>query len=297
MSDHAIRRLVIVGGGTAGWMAAAALSRLLTDGSMEITLIESDEIGTVGVGEATIPPLLMLQSACSGIERGRIPRRDPGHVQAGHRVRGLGRGRRTLFPPVRSPRGRTSAASTSTSCTCARASGAPLRRHPRMVDERHGRGSSGASRGRAPTRACPCRSWLYAFHFDAGLYARFLRRYAEDNGVRRIEGKIVDVVLDGENGHVQSGHSGRRPQRRRRTVHRLLRLSRAADRGDARHRLRGLEPLAAVRPRGRRAERARRRRPIRSPAPPRTRRLAVAHPAAAPDGQRPRLFERASRAR
>ena len=89
----------------------------------------------------------------------------------------------------------------------------------------------------------------YAYHFDASLFARFLRGESEARGVTRVEGRIVEVVQHPESGFVKAVKLTRRPRGRGGPVRRLLGHARAADRRRARRRLRGLEPVAAVRPR------------------------------------------------
>jgi len=201
MSDHAIRKLVIVGGGTAGWMAAAALSNWQPKGSMEITLVESDEIGTVGVGEATIPPLLTFNEML-GLNEDEFLAATQGTFKLGIEFVDWGAIGERYFHPF---------GSHGADINGMHFHQLYLRESKRraLADIREWSMSAVAAElgrfGRPGADArLPLSQLVYAFHLDAGLYARFLRRYAEDKGVKRIEGKIVDVALDGESGHVES---------------------------------------------------------------------------------------------
>jgi tryptophan halogenase len=201
MNEHAIREIVIVGGGTAGWMAAAALSRLLDRRSLRITLVESDEIGTVGVGEATIPPLIAYNNML-GIDEDEFLAATKGTFKLGIEFVDWGALGERYFHPFgdhgQDFRG--------------------VHFHQLYLRERRRRelpglsawsmGATAAALGRyarpGPDARLPFSQLLHAFHFDAGLYARFLRGRAEADGVRRIEGKIVDSALDGASGNVRS---------------------------------------------------------------------------------------------
>ncbi len=201
MNEHTIQNVVIVGGGTAGWMAAAALARMLNNGYTRYTLIESEEIGTVGVGEATIPPLLTF-NATLGIDENEFIAATKGTFKLGIEfVNWGGIGESYIHPFGRHGtdlqgrhfhqlylRERKRRALPDISAWSMSAAAAALGKFARP----------GAEAG------FPLNQLLYAYHFDAGLYAAFLRKYAESNGVRRIEGRIVDTTLRPADGHVES---------------------------------------------------------------------------------------------
>ncbi len=201
MTDKRIRRIVILGGGTAGWMTAAALSRALAGQGVAITLVESDAIGTIGVGEATIPTIHWFNQII-GLDERQFMAETQATVKLGIEFAGWnGEGSRyfhpfgTFGPPGdgamflhRLIRARADGDLASTEAYSLTAQAARAGRFARPVADR--------------------RSLLstlgYAYHFDAGLYARYLRGLAERAGVIRIEGVVASVDQDGESGFVRS---------------------------------------------------------------------------------------------
>lgn len=198
--EQAPKNIVIVGGGTAGWMAAAAFARFLGPG-YAIRLIESDDIGTVGVGEATIPAIQLFNQGL-GIDENEFIRATQGSFKLGIEfVDWLEAGHRYIhaFGQVGRPLGL-------------------LPFHQYWL-RHHNQGGTSSLWDHAPTALAAAENRFarleekpgalptgiaYAYHFDAGLYAVFLRKYAEARGVVRTEGQIVDVSLHSDSGFVEA---------------------------------------------------------------------------------------------
>jgi tryptophan 7-halogenase len=195
-----LSRVVIVGGGSAGWMTAAALARLVPAGTA-VTLVESDEIGTVGVGEATIPPLLDFNAAL-GIDENAFVAATQGTFKLGIAFEDWGHvGNRYVHPFGKYGRS-THGISFHQIWLRQHLLGRP-ETNPGAFDH-YAISIEAAARGRFSKPAGDPEAVLsglaYAYHFDAGLYAKFLRDRAEGQGVVRVEGKIAQVDQSGETG-------------------------------------------------------------------------------------------------
>lgn len=200
MTDSSIRSIIIVGGGTSGWISAAVLARFADMRTTSITLVESEEIGIVGVGEATVPIIRNLNgllgidenafvAATNGAFKLGIDFRDWGHVgnrffhgfgDYGDQIEGIAPHHHWL--KLRQLGDQTPIDDYSLPWAIAR----------------RGRFSP-PPQGAAPGIAADYR---YAYHFDAYRYARFLRTHCEARGVTRVEGKVEDVELHGESGNI-----------------------------------------------------------------------------------------------
>jgi len=189
-----VRRVVIVGGGTAGWMAAAGLAKSLGQ-TIDITLVESDEIGTVGVGEAVIP-LIKSFHVLLDLKEDEFLRAVNGTIKLGIEFDNWGRLGESYIHPF--------------GITGVEAWAAPFH-HYWLRARRQGSKdalrtfsleASMAQAGRFTLDSEPRPQ--YAYHFDASLYAKYLRKLSEANGVDRVEGKVVDVQVHGETGFIES---------------------------------------------------------------------------------------------
>lgn len=195
-----LSHIAIIGGGTAGWMAAAALARVLDTKAIAITLVESEAIGTVGVGEATIPPIQAF-NALLGIDEAEFLRATKGTYKLGIEFvdwRAIGT---RYFHPFGIHGIDFGAIPFEALWQRARLGGeaAPLEAYSICAAAaRLGRFQRPATSGNNPLTHLG-----YAYHFDAALYAGFLRGKAEKWGVRRQEGRIVSVER-GDDGAIAS---------------------------------------------------------------------------------------------
>jgi tryptophan halogenase len=197
-----IKTIVIVGGGTAGWMSASALAKTFGK-AYAIRLIESEEIGIVGVGEATVPHLSYFNKTLE-IDEAEFIRETKGTFKLGIQFKDWARlgdayihGFGTLGHDLGAVpfhqywlRARKAGRAAELGEYSLNTLAAP--REKFMV-----------SPVDAPKNT-PLADIAYAYHFDAGLYAQYLRRYAEARGVQRTEGKIRETRLRAADGYVQS---------------------------------------------------------------------------------------------
>lgn len=199
-SGRGLRSVIILGGGTAGWMAAAALARVLDGSQCAITLLESSLIGTVGVGEATIPSLPAFH-ALLGIEERSLLAATRATFKLGIQFRDWRAIGTTFLHPF---------GPYALDATHELFQAYWLKRkeegQPSPLEEWSVTGLA-ARLGRfgvpPPNDSSALRHLSYAYHLDATLYASFLRTYAEKRGVRRIEGEAIGVTID-RTGRVES---------------------------------------------------------------------------------------------
>jgi len=187
-----IRRVVIAGGGTAGWMVAASLSKCLGK-QIDIRLVESEEIGTVGVGEATIPTLHILHEILD-LDEAEFVKATQATFKLGisfenwrnvgedyfHSFGRTGKGHWTAGFHHFWLEGRKRGLASSYDDYCLELRAAKDNRFATLPD-------NGVN---------------YAYHFDATLYGQYLRRYSAALGVQRIEGKIAKVHTDAASGDI-----------------------------------------------------------------------------------------------
>jgi tryptophan 7-halogenase len=206
MNDSRITKIVIVGGGTAGWMTAAALAQAVDLHRCSIALVESDDIGIIGVGEATIPTIHWFNQLI-GLDEKEFMRETQATFKLGIEFVDWAKPDSTYFHPFGRYGFPADGVSFQHRWFKARQNGLEDNFEEyslNTVAARHGKFEFPATDQRTPLATLG-----YAYHFDASLYARYLRRRCELKGVRRHEGRVLRVDQHPESGFITALHTHR----------------------------------------------------------------------------------------
>ena len=196
--EYKINKVVVIGGGTAGWMSAALIKRVLGE-RIEVELVESEAIGIVGVGEATIPPIQHVNSVL-GLDEAEFVRETKSTIKLAIRFENWRVKGEQYYHTFGAP-GKSQA-------FChfhhfwTRAQQAGYKTNLWDYDLNY----LCAEAGKFVKLQVQDKMWdmPYAYHFDASLYGAFLRKYSEKRGVKRTEGLVEQVNIHAESGHVES---------------------------------------------------------------------------------------------
>jgi len=199
--EKKIRKIVIVGGGTAGWMVAAALAKTLGTHHHDITLVESEMIGTVGVGEATIPQIALYNSVV-GLDEAEMMRETNATFKLGIEFRDWRKHGHSYFHPFGFYGVDMGGISFSHYWLRWKKAGGNLDYTKFNVETEAARDEKFLRTSDDNNIYMP--QVNYAYQFDASLYAKYLRMLSEKRGVRRMEGKIVDSAQNAETGYIES---------------------------------------------------------------------------------------------
>ncbi len=200
MSEN-IRKIVIVGGGTTGWMAAGSLSKFIADKDISVTLIESPNIGTIGVGEATIPNIVAFNKNI-GIDEVELIKATQATFKLGIKFDNWYQENSTFFHPFADyglkindvefhhyvNRMRLQGADVNLKDYCFATTLAQLDRFAQPN----------------PNPQTPLADYSYAYHLDAALYAQYLQKFSVSKGIEHVSANVTGAKLNKDSGFIDS---------------------------------------------------------------------------------------------